>query len=269
MPLLCEPWADGAAVLTARAEKLADVNPTTVDDAATMASEILFLLSARKFPGRCRATIRPAAHRAGYSVASWAQMLGGFVSSWGYCGGGDHRSCLSRGAIDLGVYPLLDVEEVILDGQVLDNADNRAYRVDSDRYLVRLDGGGWPTCQDPRSDPAVAGSGAFAVTAVYGQVPPQAGISAAITLACEFALSWSNKSSKLPARLSRISRQGVEWQTLDPMTFLDRGRTGLYDVDLFLAAANPHGQRGRPAVLSPDLDRSRRTSPITAGGSNV
>lgn len=51
---------------------------------------------------------------------------------------------------------------------------------------------------------------------------------------------------------------------LDGQEFLDHGRTGIYEVDLFLKAANPSGALNKTRVLSPDLPRVRRFSTVTA-----
>ena len=40
---------------------------------------------------------------------------------------------------------------------------------------------------------------------------------------------------------------------LDPMQFLDQGKTGLYLVDEAIRAVNPHGLRRRPSVINPDF----------------
>ncbi|MFC7720978.1 hypothetical protein [Nonomuraea recticatena] len=47
---------------------------------------------------------------------------------------------------------------------------------------------------------------------------------------------------------------------VDPMTFLEEGRTGITEVGQWLAAVNPYRLRQRSRVLSPDRPRLRRTS---------
>lgn len=265
---LCSPWITGATVIAERPEAIEGIPPSVVDRAATGACEVLFALSGRKFPGECAATLRPAARPVGWTVHTWTEHLMsltgyGFVGSWGYCSGGDHRRCLDRAAIDLGVYPLRSVDRVTVDGTVLPST---AYRVDADRLLVRLDGGGWPTCQDPTAADDDTDAHTFTVDVVFGATPPQSGVDAAITFAAEMARARSGQTNRLPARVQRVTRQGVEWMILDPMAFLDQGKTGIYEVDLFLTAMNPHRQTSRSRVLSPDVDHTRRTSAVTPGG---
>jgi hypothetical protein len=87
----------------------------------------------------------------------------------------------------------------------------------------------------------------------YGQGPPDGGRLAAGALAGQIAL-WlaGSKDCKLPERVTSVSRQGVSMTVVDPADFLDKGRTGISVVDLWLAAVNPHGHRQRPRVWSPD-----------------
>jgi hypothetical protein len=48
---------------------------------------------------------------------------------------------------------------------------------------------------------------------------------------------------------------------LDPMEFLDDGKTGVYVVDLFLARSNPSRLRRRPLLVRADQHmRTRRGS---------
>ena len=49
----------------------------------------------------------------------------------------------------------------------------------------------------------------------------------------------------------------MSWTLLDPQDFLDKGRTGIYQVDLFLRTVNPDGARLRARVFSPDIPRGK------------
>jgi hypothetical protein len=35
---------------------------------------------------------------------------------------------------------------------------------------------------------------------------------------------------------------------LDPQDFLDRGKTGIYEIDMFITSANPRGALKKPQV---------------------
>jgi len=58
---------------------------------------------------------------------------------------------------------------------------------------------------------------------------------------------------------------GASYTLLDPLTFLDKGRTGVYYVDLFLAAVNPAGLIRRAQVISSDIRRPVRRTAVTPG----
>lgn len=78
------------------------------------------------------------------------------------------------------------------------------------------------------------------VTYEYGAKPPTAGKQAAIRLANEFYLyETGDDQCALPASVTNIQRQGVTVTVLDPQEFLLQGRTGIYEVDLFIRTANP------------------------------
>ena len=64
--------------------------------------------------------------------------------------------------------------------------------------------------------------------------------------------------SKLPKRVTNVTRQGLSMVVLDPMDFLDDGKTGVYEVDLFLKAYNPAKLQRRATVMSPDIGRRAR-----------
>jgi hypothetical protein len=81
---------------------------------------------------------------------------------------------------------------------------------------------------------------------------------AAKALADQFVLAMQgSEECTLPQRVTSISRQGMSMTLLDPQDFLDKGRTGIYQVDLFLTTINPDGARLRSRVFSPDTPRAR------------
>lgn len=274
MPGPCQPWIQGSDILDKRGRDAAlGIDVGILNAAAAAASDVLFELSGRKFPGLCRAEIRPSAMPHGWGVSQMMQWYALMVGTtylgagsgywgWGMCAGGDHGGCTSHRQIDLGVYPIAVVHAVTVDGTVLDPS---AYRVDDNRWLVRLDGEVWPMCQNLNA--ANGSAGTWSVDVEWGEPVPQAGMDAAVSLALEMSKARTNNANLLPQRVTNITRLGVSWTILDPMAFLKEGKTGLYDVDLFLSAFNPYGQRERPRVLSPDTARrSRVVGDITSGG---
>ena len=53
----------------------------------------------------------------------------------------------------------------------------------------------------------------------------------------------------------------MSFTLLDPQDFLDKGRTGIYEIDLMLSALNPAGALKRARVFSPDIRRAEVQSP--------
>lgn len=99
------------------------------------------------------------------------------------------------------------------------------------------------------------------VTYTYGVNVPGAGRLAAKKLAYELVLSWEGDDAcALPSNLTSVSRQGISFAVFDKQDFLDEGRTGVYEIDLFLRAVNPDKARKKVKVFSPDLPKAYRVS---------
>lgn len=95
------------------------------------------------------------------------------------------------------------------------------------------------------------------ITLVTGQNPPLEGKSAAAHLAADMLRS-SPEYAKLGAddtkpdsRLLSIARQGVTYTYSDVSKVLEKGRTGIWVVDLFLQSSNPRNVRYQPKVVLP------------------
>ena len=257
----CTPWA-GRSDLKG---DCASLDGDLLDDMLAVATDLLFELSARQFPGFCADTVRPTSTRTGswipwrYQVA-WGSLIDG--ARWdGRCDcSGERVGCYRVSQIHLGVEPLDLVTRVTLDGVELE-ADVD-YRVDDHRWLVRLpdaDGTprGWPCCQ--RVDFPATEPGTFEVSFTYGRMPPAAGKRAACALACELAKAATpGQECSLPKRLTSVTRAGLSFAVLDAFDFLDAGKTGVYEVDLFLGTYNPGGNARPPGVLSPDVPSPAR-----------
>lgn len=103
------------------------------------------------------------------------------------------------------------------------------------------------------------------ITYAYGVAVPVAGKMAARKLAIEFARLWSgDEMCELPQRVTSVSRQGVSYTILDNQEFIDELRTGLYEIDLFLKVVNPDNARRKSKVFSVDTPRARKyvTKPL-------
>lgn len=248
---------------------LDDIEDEALRDAlVTTATSLLWNWSGRVF-GLCELTVRPCRKDCdpstyqGYAGIPSPQYAnrpflpvlvdGEFLNL--RCG----RSCGACGCRvtpEIGLPgPVDSIVEVLVDGQVLDAS---AYRVDNRRWLVRTDGGEWPTCQDMTADPAVD-EGTFEVTYRYGTPVPPAGQLAAAVLACEMAKAALGRECELPQRVQSVTREGVTVAILDSFEGLEAGRTGIWLVDSFVTSVTNAPRRSR--VLSPDVQPARvRTS---------
>lgn len=103
------------------------------------------------------------------------------------------------------------------------------------------------------------------VSYTYGVNVPVSGQRAARSMAQEFVKGWSGEECLLPDRVTNVSREGISFTIMDKQDFLDEGRTGLYEVDLFLRATNPDKARKPARVFSPDKPKAYR---VTAGEIN-
>ena len=254
MTALCTDWITESDVAacdcpTAPAAQLAT--------AITTASEVMYAATGRQWPGLCSETVRPCSSSSG--GPPWTPRL---VDGAWYNSGG--CSCHEAGECGCGPTPQVTlprsnvtaITEVLIDGAVLSSG---AYRLDLGRWLVRVDGDGWPCCQNLTL--ATTQPGTWSVEYDFGDPVPTSMKRAAAVLATELVKGCINDSTcRLPQRLQTISRQGVSMAFLDPQTFLADGLTGLYEVDLIIRSVNPHGLARRSTVWSPDIAGRARLS---------
>jgi len=165
-----------------------------------------------------------------------------------FCGlcGNTYRRCGCGTVPELKLAgPVASVTAVVIDGVELDATD---YRIDDYQWLVRLDGGTWPTNADPL-DPD-----AFRVDYNQGVLPPAgAGIVTGI-LSCERAKRiCGDKSCRLPRDTVQVSRQGVTMVRSGSITLAEDSVIvfGLAEVDEWVRNANKPTRAG--AVHSPDI----------------
>lgn len=145
-------------------------------------------------------------------------------------------------ALDL--YTASAVTEVTVDGLVLDPS---SYRLENDRYLIRVDGEAWP---------ASAGDH-FTVTYVDTYPVDVMGSHAAGLLAAEWLkLVTADKTCRLPKSVTNINRQGVTYQITPGM--FPGGVTGIPEIDAYVMLFNPFGLKVRPQVYSLDLPAHRQ-----------
>jgi hypothetical protein len=259
---LCSPWATTDDLCEPCDDYDADF--AALDDFLFAASNILWRLTGYQWAGFCEETVRPCAQRAvgdrpAYGRSSFT-AAGGWTSSAGWaefpwqhfcgCQSGDGCSCSHVPAITLGVEPVDAITEIRIDGVVLDPA---AYRVDEWRWLVRLDGEGWPCCQSMLADPATDDD-TFQVSFTFGQPPPFDGVKAAALLACEMYRACTGEGDcALDPRVTSVQRQGISMNLEQIAMQVGRsGITGLPFVDLFVESVNPHNRRHAVMIVNPD-----------------
>lgn len=236
--LICAPWAD----LTDLPTPAPDVPEQQMEALLWMASELLWSMSGRQFSGGCASTVTLREHRGGLCWAdiNWPVLDGGWwplVSPW--------RGGSGRRVVALPDPPVTNISEVTVGGNPVD------YWATLPRGLVRRqDGGSWPI------------DGSLKITYSHGIAPPIGGRQSAVTLAIELAKAFTNDPTcKLPQRLQTITREGVTVGFQDAFESLDKGRTGIWAIDAWLASVNPHGLSRRARVWTPELARARRYVP--------
>lgn len=249
----CSTWATIDDIQRFAGSSQAEYGETDqIEELLEIASAWLYRATARKYPGVCTRTVRPMRQRCTpfdtrARVADFDSRTGTFASS--YVGGrneGVHE-------ITLGVWPVREILTVKVDGAILTPT---AYRLDDARWLVRIDGNGWPS-QDLKLDDTQVGT--WSVRFTFGDDPPTDGVRAACVLANELWLAIGNdEKCRLPRRTQTIARQGVTISLMDPTELMDKGRFGIPEIDYFVRSVNPHGIARPAAISSPHIGRPVR-----------
>lgn len=239
----CTPWATFAD-LCAPCNGY-ELDPVLLEDALQAASDVLWNLTGRRWSGECSEVVRPCRRE---------------------CGGRDGCGCGGLSEFRLPGYPVTSIDQVKVDGALVDPAE---YRLDNRRVLVglrRADGTlrVWPSCQ--RLDLDDTEERTWSVAYTFGDDPPRGGVRSASILGCEVAkacdpAAFGKAECRLPKRVTTITRQGVSLAILDPLTvFSEQGLTGLPEVDLWISSVRHGDGRRRATVRDPATPRAvRRT----------
>lgn len=228
MTLTASPWAtveDLPETCDARA-----VKPGTIEDALQFASDVLYHLTGRRWPGVRTDTFRPC------------------------CGCSRMRcSCTPPASVELPLTPAIAITSVKVDGLVVPTNE---YVLHEKRWLVavrKADGTRrtWPTTQD-LTRPSTE-QDTFEIAYTWGGLPPSSGVKAAAILGWEFALAWTPNSQgcRLPRRVTSVTRQGVSVAVIDPLTLFNDGLTGVPEVDLWTKSLSRGDARQTATVLVP------------------
>ena len=227
---------------------LATVPDAVVTMSKTWVAEILWMATGRRF-GLCEKLVRPC-NRACAPMGAWPipNLQGG---EWfNSCGCNSRSSCSCGPLCQLCLPgPVYEVCEILIDGEVVDPA---TYRVDDHKYLVRTGGEEcWPQCQ--HMDAGIDEPGSFAIRYRRGTPVPEGGSYAAGMLLCEVIKQCiGDKTCRLPRNVTQINRAGVQ-ANFAPAGTGKGAVTGLPEVDMWIALANPTGASSRSTVWSPDL----------------
>lgn len=268
----CAPWATIGDVCAPCSGYDFDVSPLE-DWALQMASDVLFNLTRRQWPGECSEIWRPcrpdgvSCYGGSFAVSEVVGRLGldAYATSDGRplpgWTSGQSCSCGSLSEVTLPGYPVVSIDEVRVDGLVVAPS---SYRVDDRRRLVgvrRLDGTlqTWPICQ--RLDLADTEPRTWSIAYSFGEAPPIGGIRSAATLACQLVLACAPDPKiagqcRLPKRVTSITRQNLTVAVLDPMSLFADGLTGLAEVDLWVQSERRGNDDRRASVFDPRAPRS-------------
>lgn len=259
----CEPWTTPEEVR----ECCGGLDPAfDLTRSIAFATAILFRLSGRQFPGECERTLWPCKGSNCGCCGDWAGgdwwwtfqpypawpvpngAGDGFVNL-GRCDRACSLNCVKLPAT------INEIVDVTVDGVTLDPSD---YKIDAYRRLCRVDGGSWPCTNDLTGEPG--DPGVWTITYNYGKPVPDDGRYAASLFACELARARCGADSCLPQRIKSISRQDVDvdFWTMDPMEFLEQGKVGIYEVDLWIGSVNPSHIKRRARLHRPDRGHTNR-----------
>lgn len=252
----------GWAPNTSTCSTWSSYTPEVQDYALQFATFILWAATGRQF-GLCTVQVRPVRHRTIPPYLTYPAMYDpwggdGGTFSWGLLasGGGTQlvnfaESCDGSPPEILLPGPVNAVSSVSIDGVVVSPT---VYRLDGDR-LVRQDGNAWPVTQDLTKPLGQVDT--WSITYVRGVPVPAVVNSAAGLYACQVAKARTGGTCVLPNRVTSITRQGVSVQLVSINDYLEKGLTGVADVDQLILAINPSHARARGRVLSQDVQRFR------------
>lgn len=258
----CQPWATHEDAIGACADYLVD--PDELDVWMQVATDVLWNLTGRRWSGICSDTVRPNAQwRRVAGPRMWWAGRGSGPGMWGWCSchRGRETGCSTVPEIRLPNSPVVPDSVVVrIDGDLM---PPESYRVDDGRFLVRLDGDGWPCCQDMRANPETDDH-TFQIVYSFDRRPPIGGVRACAMYGCQL-FSAANPElggpCVLPTNVVQVVRQGVTTRFVDPSSLAKDALTGLPFADAWVRSILTGNQRRKATAMVPGLTRSvRRTS---------
>jgi len=224
--------------------------------AELFAQTAIVVLTGRQV-ANCPITVRPCLSACGAESTVYAQpWMVPYISEgrWYNSCGCKPKDCSCK-SLDV-IYlegPIGEVVEVMLDGVAVDSTD---YRVDNHNAVVRLGGAPWPKCQDMSLPDTEVGT--MSVTYVRGATLDELGEFIAGQLANEYLEACNTGECSLPAGITSLARQGVQFEF--GAEVFPNGRTGIDSVDLWVESWNPYKVKSPSRIYSVDKVRPRQTT---------
>lgn len=215
--------------------------------AVEVAVSVLWALSGRQF-GVCPTLTRPCPPPApGLRAGSpWDQSVAPFIPTfefgrWVNYSCGCTGRCTAAGPRTVHLPgPVSDIVVVTICGEVLDPGE---YTLEGD--MLYRNGANWPSQNYNRP---LDEDGTWSVLYSKG-VPVPAGVGVFVgQLAKEFLAACSGEQCRLPRNVVATTSRGVTRQ-FDPTGMYASGKTGLSEIDVWLAAVNPHHIVCAPRVI--------------------
>jgi hypothetical protein len=219
------------AVLWISANDTSDPTGPFTDWAVRTASWILYKLTAEKYSGIQTTTDWYSLDSSG-TLQYRPEIINGEMHNLPA-----GLSASSNTQLRLRRRPVLTVSEIYSGGILVPFEE---YELRNNAFVVRKDKLPWVA--SPLSE--------LSVTYTHGSPPPVAGKRAAVRLANELILAEKGDAMcALPDSVTSINRQGISYTLLDPQVYIEKGRTGVYEIDMFIYAANPRGALKKPGVF--------------------
>ena len=228
-------------------EVTAPEDQAQLQQAIDTAVHVLWSFTGRQF-GTCPIIIRPCPREHDRFVGwmpgyAWYPDLDSGVWRNIGCGCGSTCRVDGPGVVHL-PGPVSSVTAVTVDGAVIDSS---LYVLEGDRLYATS--GRWP--EQDLSKPA-GSPGTWSIEYLQGVAPPAGAADAVGVLALEFWNLCRGQKCRLPRGTESVSRQGVSMKIADPTALFENMQTGIPEVDLWIAAVNPHRLSAPSAVSSPD-----------------
>lgn len=95
----------------------------------------------------------------------------------------------------------------------------------------------------------------ISITYTVGSNLPPGTILATETLAGEWVAARLGKECRLPDRITQVTRSGTSWTVFDPTDIIANGKSGIPEIDTWLAVVNPKAQKQLARVVDPGKPR--------------